>query len=102
MRNVGREAGLRLYPDVHAPAISTVHAVLDRHGLVNEEGARATRQREPRSPILHSRMTYGAPTTRASPLTISDFASRYLLACEALSTTVEVYAFTVCENVFKE
>ncbi|MEZ5854632.1 MAG: hypothetical protein R3D67_07735 [Hyphomicrobiaceae bacterium] len=24
----------RLYPDVHTPAISTVHAVLDRNGLV--------------------------------------------------------------------
>ena len=36
------------------------------------------------------------------PLTITDFASRYLLACEALSTTQEVYAFTVFERVFKE
>jgi putative transposase len=30
------------------------------------------------------------------------FASRYLLTCEALSTTKEVYAFTVFERVFKE
>jgi putative transposase len=29
-----RERLSRLYPDVHAPAISTVHAILDRHGLV--------------------------------------------------------------------
>ena len=29
-----REKLARLYPDVHTPAISTVHAVLDRHGLV--------------------------------------------------------------------
>ncbi|OWK25139.1 hypothetical protein AJ87_13990 [Rhizobium yanglingense] len=36
------------------------------------------------------------------PLTITDFASRYLLACEALHTTKEVYAFTVFERVFKE
>src|SRR5437899_7440903 len=36
------------------------------------------------------------------PLTISDFASRYLLTCEALSTTQEIYAFTVFERVFKE
>ena len=36
------------------------------------------------------------------PLTISDFASRYLIACEALSTTREAYAFTVFERVFKE
>jgi putative transposase len=36
------------------------------------------------------------------PLTISDFASRYLLTCEALSTTQELYALTVFERVFKE
>jgi len=36
------------------------------------------------------------------PLTITDFASRYLIACEALQSTKEVYAFTVFENVFKE
>ncbi len=29
-----REKLRRLYPDIHCPAISTVHAVLDRHGLV--------------------------------------------------------------------
>jgi hypothetical protein len=33
-----REKLARLYPDVHTPAISTVHAVLDRHGLVKRRG----------------------------------------------------------------
>jgi putative transposase len=33
----------RRYPDVHRPAISTIHAVLNRHGLVKRrEGVRAT------------------------------------------------------------
>jgi putative transposase len=36
------------------------------------------------------------------PLTITDFASRYLLTCEALSTTQETFAFTVFERTFKE
>jgi putative transposase len=36
------------------------------------------------------------------PLTITDFASRYLFACEALSTTKEAYAFPVFEAVFRE
>ena len=36
------------------------------------------------------------------PLTISDFSSRYLLACDALSTTKEKYAFVVFERVFQE
>src|SRR5688572_7407238 len=36
------------------------------------------------------------------PLTVTDFASRYLIACEALSTTQERYAFTVFERVFMD
>jgi putative transposase len=36
------------------------------------------------------------------PLTITDFSSRYLLSCEALSTTRETYAFAVFERVFQE
>jgi putative transposase len=36
------------------------------------------------------------------PLTITDFAKRYLIACEALATTKEAYAFTVFERAFKE
>mgnify|MGYP001792071681 CR=1 FL=1 len=36
------------------------------------------------------------------PLTITDFASRYLLTCEALSTTQEKFAFTVFEQTFKD
>jgi putative transposase len=36
------------------------------------------------------------------PLTVTDFASRYLLTCEALSTTKALYAFSVFERAFKE
>jgi putative transposase len=36
------------------------------------------------------------------PLTITDFATRFLLQCEALSSTQEIYAFTVFERVFKD
>jgi putative transposase len=36
------------------------------------------------------------------PLTITDTTSRYLLCCEALGTTQEMYAFTVFERVFKD
>jgi putative transposase len=38
-----RERLARLYPDVHTPAISTVHAVLDRHGLVKRRTKRRNR-----------------------------------------------------------
>ena len=36
------------------------------------------------------------------PLTISDYHTRYLLACEGLESTKEVTAFTVFEQVFRE
>jgi putative transposase len=36
------------------------------------------------------------------PLTVTDHASRYLLTCEALSSTKEDYAFTVFERLFQE
>jgi putative transposase len=36
------------------------------------------------------------------PLTITDFASRYLIACEALTTTAEKFAVTVFERAFRE
>ncbi len=36
------------------------------------------------------------------PLTISDFASRYLIACEALGSTQEHTAFSVFERAFKD
>jgi putative transposase len=40
-----RERLARLYPDVQRPAISTVHAVLDRHGLVKRRKQRHHRAR---------------------------------------------------------
>jgi putative transposase len=36
------------------------------------------------------------------PLTVTDFVSRYLLVCEALSSTQEKFAFTVFERAFKD
>jgi len=36
------------------------------------------------------------------PLTITDYASRFLLSCEALSTTREEFAFEIFTRVFKE
>jgi putative transposase len=108
-----RERLRRLYPDVQLPAISTVHAVLDRHGLVNR---RRRRRRELRqgTPLSQARAPNAlwcadykgefmlADRRYCYPLTVTDFASRYLLACEALSTTREAYAFTVFERLFKE
>ena len=64
----------------------------------------------PSSPAPLNRMHSGVPTTKGNfssviagtvtQLTITDFASRYLLTCEALLTTQEKFAFTVFERTF--
>jgi putative transposase len=107
-----RERLARLYPDVHRPAISTVHAVLDRHGLVKRRTRR--RNRAKGTPLSHPLQPNDlwcadykgefmlADRRYCYPLTISDSASRYIIACEALSTTKEAYAFSVFESAFKE
>jgi putative transposase len=107
-----RERLARLYPDVHTPAISTVHAVLDRHGLVKRRKRRRNRAQgtalsQTDQPNALWWADYKGEFMLADkrycyPLTISDFASRYLLACEALHTTKEAYAFTMFERVFME
>ena len=107
-----RERLRRLYDPIQLPAISTVHAVLDRHGLVSRgrkrrykaQGTALSRPLQPNDlwcadykgefMLADKRYCY--------PLTITDFASRYLLRCEALSSTQEVYAFTVFRRTFEE
>lgn len=107
-----RERLARLYPDVHRPAISTVHAVLDRHGLVKRRSRRRNRAKgtplsRPGQPNDLWCADYKGEFMLADkrycyPLTVTDFASRYLIACEALSSTKEDYAFSVFESIFKE
>jgi putative transposase len=96
----------------HLPAISTVHAVLDRHGLVHRRrrrryAATGTSLSRPTVPNALWCADYKGEFMLGDrrycyPLTITDFASRYLLTCEALSTTQETFAFTVFERTFKE
>jgi len=50
----------------HLPAISTVHAVLDRHGLVHRRRRRRHAATGPRCRGRPIRTRSGAPTTRAS------------------------------------
>ncbi|MGH6629713.1 MAG: helix-turn-helix domain-containing protein, partial [Burkholderiales bacterium] len=102
----------RLAGDGRVPAISTIHAVLDRHGLVKRMNKR--RQRASGTPLS----TGMAPNdlwcadykgefqlgnkAYCYPLTVTDHASRYLLLCEALESTREELAFTAFERLFKE
>jgi putative transposase len=107
-----REKLRRLHDDIQTPAISTVHAVLDRHGLVSKGRkrrykAQGTALSKPLQPNDLWCADYKGEFMLADrrycyPLTITDFASRYLLSCEALSSNRELYAFTVFERVFKD
>ena len=102
----------QLYPDIHCPAISTVHAVLDRKGLVHRRKkrrykAQGTALSHPAAPNQLWCADYKGEFMLADrrycyPLTITDFASRYLISCDALSTTKEAFAFTVFERAFKD
>jgi putative transposase len=94
------------------PAISTVHAVLDRHPLVKRRRRRrrvpaGTTLAQPTEPnalwCADYKGEFMLGTRRYGyPLTISDFASRYLLTCEALCTPREPFAFTAFDRAFKE
>jgi putative transposase len=98
---------------VQLPAISTVHAVLDRHHLVKRRrrrrghGAADTALTRPTDANALWCADYKGEFMLGNrrycyPLTITDFASRYLLTCEALSTTPERFAFTAFDRTFRE
>jgi len=102
----------RLAGEVRVPAISTIHAVLDRHGLVKRMGRK--RHHATGTPLSLGQ----APNelwcadykgefrlgnkVYCYPLTVTDHASRYLLLCEALESTREDLAFMAFEQLFQE
>ncbi len=102
----------RLDGDVRIPAKSTIHAVLDRHGLVRRKGRKRHR-------ATGTALSPGATPNAlwctdfkgefmlgnaryCYPLTVTDHASRYLLLCEALESTREAFAVTAFEQLFNE
>lgn len=102
----------RLAGEVRVPAISTIHAVLDRHGLVKRMNKRRRRASgTPLSAGLAPNDLWCADykgefqlgnKTYCYPLTVTDHASRYLLLCEALESTREELAFTAFDRLFQE
>lgn len=107
-----RERLITLFPEVPTPAKSTVHAVLDRNGLVNKkrrsrgklQGTALTQTNEPndlwctdyKGEFMMGNHKY------CYPLTVTDYASRFLICCEGLESTKERMAFTVFDRLFKE
>ena len=107
-----RDKLTKQYPSIKPPAISTIHALLDRHGLVKRRKrrrykAQGTELSDARTPNALWCADYKGQFKLGNrqycyPLTITDYRSRYLLACEALPSTQESGAFLVFERTFKE
>jgi putative transposase len=107
-----RERLRRAHDEIRCPAISTVHAILDRNGLVKRRRRRIYKPEG--TPLAHPHHPNDlwcadykgefmlADRRYCYPLTITDYASRYLIGCESLSSTKAMYAFTVFERVFKD
>ena len=105
-----REKLMRAYALAHPPAKSTVHAVLDRHGLVKRRKRR--RRRAQGTALSDAQAPNGlwcadykgefllGNRKYCYPLTLTDYHSRYLLACEALDSTKSPFARTVFEQAF--
>ena len=103
----------RLAGDMRIPATSTVHAVLDRHGLVKR--ARKRRRMKAQGTALSSGMhpndlwcadfkgEFKTGNGRyCYPLTVTDHASRHIMACEALESTRELPVIDSFERLFRE
>lgn len=107
-----RDKLIRDYPMIKPPAISTVHAVLDRHGLVQRR--RRRRHRAEGTALSSTVQPNGlwcadykgefrlGNRQYCYPLTITDYSTRYLLACEGVQSTKSDFAFAVFERAFKE
>jgi hypothetical protein len=101
------------YGGIALPAKSSVHAVLDRHGLVKKKRSRrhpkltGTNLSDLKEPNALWRTDYKGEFMLGNkqycyPLTVTDYASRYLICCEGLENTQEAQAITVFEQLFKE
>ena len=102
----------RLASEVKVPARSTIHAVLDRHGLVRPMGRRRNKaEGTPLSAGAHPNDLWCVDfkgefklgnQRYCFPLTVTDHASRYLLLCEALDSVRETTAFEAFEHLLRE
>ena len=107
-----RDKLVREFALVKPPAVSTVHAVLDRHGLVTRKKRRRYKaQGTPLGSASEVNALWCADykgefrlgnRQYCYPLTVTDYRSRYLLSCEGISSTKAAFAFAVFERTFKE
>ncbi len=103
----------KLAGDVRIPATSTIHAVLDRHGLVKRK-RRKTHHRAVGTPLSPGSVPNAlwcvdfkgefrlGNGQYCYPLTVTDHASRFILACEALESTKEAGVIEAFHTLFSE
>lgn len=102
----------REHPDVTWPALSTIAAILAKHGLTHEK---KRRQRTPQSTVPFAAATapnivwctdfkgkFRVARRYCHPLTITDACSRYILGCEPLEGERIVLTKEVFARVFRE
>ena len=107
-----RDKLIHQYPMIKPPAISTIHAVLDRQGLVKRRKRRRHKAQGTALVAAHDPNGLWCADYKGEfmlgnkqycyPLTITDYRSRYLLACEGLTSTRSDFAFAVFERIFKD
>src|SRR5208283_5608327 len=107
-----RERLIRRFSGIQIPAKSTIHAVLDRHGLVERRGRSRRRAQGTALSLGQTPNELWCTDYKGEfllgnhhycyPLTVTDHASRFLLTCEALESTREALAITAFERLFRE
>jgi transposase InsO family protein len=113
-RKIREQLVRKLAGDVRIPARSTVHAVLDRHGLVSQ-----ARKRNRANKAVGTALSEAVASNDlwcadfkgefktgngryCYPLTVTDQASRMILACEALEATKEAPVIETFVRLFRE
>lgn len=102
----------RLAGDIRIPARSTVHAVLDRHGLVKQARKRRTKAQGTALSTGKTPNDLWSADFKGEfrlgnrrycyPLTVTDHASRMILLCEALESTREGPVVEAFRRLFTE
>lgn len=104
----------RQHPETELPVRSTIHDLLDRYGLVKKRSKRRRYHAYPtlREQDIHTPNQLWCADFKGQfrmgnakycyPLTVTDFHSRYLLACEAMESTRSESTKQGFEFIFRE
>jgi transposase InsO family protein len=102
----------RLPHDIKMPSLSTIHATLIRNNLVTHPRKRRFKAQGTPLSLTDTPNALWCADYKGEfalgnqaycyPLTVTDYASRFLLLCEALQSVREDLAFMAFERLFKE